>query len=381
MTVPFTPALARSDSVRALIDGHMLGANETGNETYVRGLLAGLEAIGRPQAVALAPGGACPGGHTTVLLSGSSNLRRLLAELPTLARQVGAQVIHSTYAAPPATDRARVVTVHDLSFVHHPEWFGVRDRAVLNAGVRWAARRAERLIVPSSDTRDDLLGLPGVVRERVSVIAEGVESRFRPLNPGDVAAALDRLGLARPYVLAVGNAQPRKNLVRLLEAWATLVGERAVGDHVLVLAGGVRGRRTDIARKVASLHLEGRVRMTGYVAEADLVGLYCGATVFVCPSLHEGFGLPVLEAMAAGTPVACSRATALPETAGNAATFFDPSDADDIAATLVALLDHPQMLEKFRQRGLARAPSFTWQDCARQTCEVYEQAATERGLR
>ena len=99
------------------------------------------------------------------------------------------------------------------------------------------------------------------------------------------------------------------------------------------------------------------------------------------PSLHEGFGLPILEAMAAGTPVACSRATALPETAGNAAAFFDPLDTDDIAATLVALLEHPQMRDRLRARGLARAGSFTWQDCARRTCDVYEQAAAERGRR
>ena len=103
--------------------------------------------------------------------------------------------------------------------------------------------------------------------------------------------------------------------------------------------------------------------------------------MFVCPSLHEGFGLPVLEAMAAGTPVACSRVTALPETAGNAAAFFDPLDTDDIAAVLVALLDHAEMRDRLRTRGLARARGFTWQDCAERTCEVYDEAAAERGLR
>ena len=381
MTEPFSPAPPHTEGVRALIDGHMLGTDETGNETYIRGLLYGLDAVGRPQAVALTPAGACPGRHTAVRLSGSSNLRRLLSELPALARQVGAQVIHSTYAVPPATDRARVVTIHDLSFVGHPQWFGARDRAVLNAGVRWAARHAERIIVPSRDTRDDVRALPGVAAERVAVIAEGVEPRFVPLDPADVAPVLARLALARPYVLAVGNLQPRKNLARLLEAWAALVGANAAGEHVLVLAGGVRGRRTDVARMVSALRLQGRVQITGYVADADLPALYCGATVFVCPSLHEGFGLPVLEAMAAGTPVACSRATALPETAGDAAAYFDPLDTDDIAATLIALLDHPEMRERLRQRGVARARSFTWQDCALRTCEVYEQAADERGLR
>ena len=128
---------------------------------------------------------------------------------------------------PPATGCARVVTIHDLSFVSHPAWFSARDRAVLNAGVRWAAHRAERIVVPSHHTASDVLALPGVEPARVAVIAEGVEPRFRPLAAADIAPVLGRLALARPYVLALGNLQPRKNLVRLLEAWAALVGADA----------------------------------------------------------------------------------------------------------------------------------------------------------
>jgi glycosyltransferase involved in cell wall biosynthesis len=381
MTVPSTPSAPPAPGVRALIDGHMLGSAETGNETYIRGLLYGLDTIGRPQAVVLSPAGVCPGRHTTVRLSGSSNLRRLLAALPKLAGQVGAQVIHSTYAVPPATACARVATIHDCSFVAHPEWFTARDRAVLNAGVRWAVRHAERIVVPSHHTRADVLALPGVDAERVAVIAEGVEPRFRPLPADTVAPVLRRLSLERPYVLALGNLQLRKNFLRLLEAWSALVQGGEVGEHVLVLAGAVAGRRDDVAGRVAALRLEGHVRLTGYIAEADLPALYCGATVFVCPSLHEGFGLPVLEAMAAGTPVACAQVTALPETAGDAAAFFDPLDVDEIAATLAGLLADTEARRDLRTRALARALGYTWDDCARRTCEIYEQAAAARGRR
>jgi len=381
MNAPATPPSPPTPGVRALIDGHMLGAAETGNETYVRGLLSGLDTVDRPQVVALEPGRACPGRHTVVHLSGASNLRRLLASLPALARSVGAQVIHTTYAVPPAASCARVVTIHDCSFVAHPEWFGARDRAVLNAGVRWAARRAERIIVPSRHTLGEVLELPGATRDRVVVVAEGVEPRFAPLSPDDVAPVLAGLALERPYVLTVGNLQPRKNLLRLLDAWSAVVAAGGAGEHVLVLAGGERGRRDDLAGRVAALRLQDRVRLPGYVADADLPALYCGATLVVCPSLHEGFGLPVLEAMASGTPVACSRAAALPETAGDAAAFFDPLDLDEIAATLAALLDDEHTRRELAQRGLARACGFTWPDCALATCDVYEQAAADRGRR
>ena len=147
--------------MQALIDGHMLGADETGNETYVRGLLAGLEAMGRRDAVAVRRSNVDVGAHYPVLLPRRSDAARLLTDLPAAARSCGADVIHSTYAAPPRASCARAVTVHDVSFLAYPEWFTPRDLAVLNAGVRFSVRRAERVIVPSTHARDELTRLLG----------------------------------------------------------------------------------------------------------------------------------------------------------------------------------------------------------------------------
>jgi len=363
---------------KALIDGHMLGTGETGNETYIRGLLDGLEALGQCEAVAVSGPIVDVGAHEQVVLPYRSNWARLITDLPRAAASAGADVIHSTYAMPPSTPLARVVTVHDVSFLRHPEWFTRRHRAVLNVGVRHSARLAQRVIVPSTFTRDevhDLLGVPG---ERIVVTPEAADESFRPLDGSTTEAALDRLQIPRPYVLAVGNLQPRKNLMRLLRAWRLLVRSGQEAGCRLVLVGGNHGMREPVEAEVRSLGLGGSVHLTGYLPHADLPALYAAARAFVFPTLYEGFGLPLLEAMACGTPVACSRVASLPEVAGDAAAYFDPLDVDDIAAALGALLGGDGLLDALSARGLRRAAEFSWRACATATVRAYEDAARMR---
>ena len=367
---------------RVLIDGHMLGSRETGNETYVRGLLGGLEQLGRRELVAVAGPGIDVGAHQLVVLSSRSDVARLAVGLVAAARDHGANVIHTTYAAPFTTSAASVVTVHDVSFLRHPEWFTLRDRAVLNAGVRASVKRAARVIVPSGHARDELCALLGVPRERVLVTPEGVDDRFAPPNgglphPAHTEALFRRLGVRQPYVLALGNLQPRKNLARLVEAWSLLVSTGADAGHRLVVAGGFRGRRDGAPARAISLGIGDRVVFPGRIRPADLQTLYAGASVFVFPSLYEGFGLPVLEAMACGTPVACSRVASLPEVAGDAAALFDPQDPQDIAAVVGALIADPGLRADLKQRGLRRAAGATWRACAELTAAAYDAAAHE----
>jgi glycosyltransferase involved in cell wall biosynthesis len=386
--------------VKALIDGHMLGAGETGNETYVRGLLSGLEELGRREAVAVSGPDVDIGAHEAVVLPhrpAAANWARLLTDLARAGRGCGADLIHSTYATPLRTPLARVVTVHDVSFLRHPEWFTPRDRAVLNAGVRSSVRLAQRVITPSAHARDELSELLCVPQSRVVVTPEGAGEGFKPLCDAETVSILSRLSVTQPYVLAVGNLQPRKNLARLLEAWQLLVrvglagagatdGKDPGGCH-LVIAGGHRGVREPIEQMVATRGLADSVRLLGYVPHEDLPGLYRGARVFVFPTLYEGFGLPLLEAMACSAPVACSRVASLPEVAGDAdpagpaAAFFDPLDAGDIAATLGALLTDDTVRAALSARGHRRAARFSWRACAEATLAAYEAAVGERSSR
>ena len=369
-------------TARVLIDGHMLGTGETGNETYVRGLLTGLEQMGRSELVAVTGPDVDVGAHQPVVLSSRSDVVRLTVGLAAAARDHDASVIHTTYAAPFTTTTASVVTVHDVSFRRHPEWFTLRDRAVLNVGVRASVRRAARVFVPSGHARDELCSLLGVAPERVLVTPEGVDLRFVPTDADGQSSHrtetfFRRLGIRRPYVLALGNLQPRKNLPGLVEAWALLAADEAYAEHRLVIAGGFRGRRDDAPARAISAGIGDRVLFPGFVGHADLPALYANASLFVFPSLYEGFGLPVLEAMACGTPVACSRTTSLPEVAGGAAALFDPEDPRDIAAVLGALLADPELRADLRRRGLRRAASATWRRCAELTAAAYDAAADE----
>ncbi len=311
--------------MKALIDAHMLGSHETGNETYIAGLLEGLAELGSWQAVALPDVRLCPAGHEMhELPPARSNTARLLRDLPSLARDTQASLIHCTYVAPPFSPVPTVVTVHDLSFLRWPEAFTWRERALLGAAVPFCARRARAVIVPSAHARGELVDLLGLPEERIHVTPEGCAPRFAPAAAGRRREALRRYGIDGPYVLAVGNLQPRKNLDRLLSAWRLLRDAAALNGCKLVLAGGYHGRRTPVARLVADHGLHRDVLLVGYVQEEHLPALYSGATVFVHPSVYEGFGLPVLEAMACGTPVACSRTTSLPEVTGAAARTVRP---------------------------------------------------------
>ena len=178
-------------------------------------------------------------------------------------------------------------------------------------------------------------------------------------------------------MLALGNLQPRKNIAALVEAWALLLGAGRDAGCRLVVAGGFRGRRDGAPALAVAAGIGDRVVFPGYVPEPDLPALYSGAELFVLPSLYEGFGLPILEAMACGAPVACSRTTAMPEVAAGAAALFDPADPRDIAAVLGALIADADVRAELRARGLRRAAGATWRSCAELTAAAYEAAASE----
>ena len=265
-----------------------------------------------------------------------------------------------------------VVTIHDLGYRAFPQAHPWRSRQYLDWSTRWSAAVARRIIVPSEATARDLHAAYGTPRGKIAVIPHGYHPRFRPLPADVVARGLTRLGLTRPYILAVGTLQPRKNLARTLAAFERLCAARS--PHRLVLVGR-KGWLADplfaaIGRPGSLAH--GRVDLTDYLPDDDLPIVYNGAEALAFPSLYEGFGLPALEAMACGVPVLTSNTTALPEVVGDAALTVDPLDADAIAAGLARLIGDRALRDELRARGLERARQFSWQRAAGETLAVIE---------
>ncbi len=289
-----------------------------------------------------------------------------------LARALaGQQLYHSTEHLLPHLKLATVMTVHDLIFERFPQHHTLTNRAFLRLGMPLFVRAATHIIAVSHHTAHDLAELYHVPAQKVTVIHEGVDATFQPASPEAVAAIRARYCPDRPFLLMVGTLEPRKNHRLALAALAKL---KAQGyPHRLLVGGGKGWLFAPIAAQVEALGLRDDVIFAGYVPDADLPGLYSAADILLMPSQYEGFGFPLLEAMACGTPVICSRASSLPELAGDAARLVDIDDAEELCAAIRQLLDQPDVRAEMRMRGLARARRFTWEAAACQTASVYRQ--------
>jgi glycosyltransferase involved in cell wall biosynthesis len=264
-----------------------------------------------------------------------------------------------------------VVTVHDLIYARFPEAHaGMRDLG-MRVLVPLAVRRSDRVIVDSDSTRHDLVELLGTPAERIDVVPLGIGAleRSEPLPERELRM---RLGLGeRSVVLSLSAKRPHKNLIALIGALARIPAARR---PLLVLPGYVTTHEADLRERASALDVEDDIRFLGWVPDEELEGLWQVADAFIYPSLYEGFGLPVLEAMARGVPVACSKASSLPEVAGDAALIFDPNDESAIAAALERLLTDTVEAGRLRERGLKRTQLFTWERTARMTLESYRRA-------
>jgi glycosyltransferase involved in cell wall biosynthesis len=277
------------------------------------------------------------------------------------------------FVLPPTLPRTRtLLTVHDLSFLHYPDHFVPKLVRYLERVVPRSVARADRVLADSEATRADLIRLLGVPAGKVEVLYSGVDPRFRPdPEPGERERLGARYGIGdRPYVLSVGTLQPRKNFVRLIRAFARLSPAALRLAPSLVIAGG-HGWLYEEVLQEAERHRD-RVRLLGFVDDADLPALYRNAALFVFPSFYEGFGLPVLEAMACGVPVVCSNASSLPEVAGDAALLVDPRDEQGLATAMERALTDETLRAGMRTKGLRQAARFTWDRAARQLLSVFE---------
>lgn len=284
-------------------------------------------------------------------------------------------LLATNFLPPPTRSRGTVLVVHDLAFVAHPETAPQMDARFLRR-FRSALAACASAIVPSRSVRDDLLAFGGIGAERIAVVPHGVDAAASA--PADAAARRSRLGASGAYALFIGGIEPRKNLERLVAAVA------AVPDARLVVAGGpVRWfpageRALDLAIAALPPHARARIVRVGYVGDDDRRALLDGAALLAYPSLAEGFGLPVLEAMAAGVPVLTSDRSALPEVAGDDAILVDPLDVDAIAGGLARLLGDDALRADLARRGRARAAAYPWSATARATAAVLRAAGQAR---
>jgi glycosyltransferase involved in cell wall biosynthesis len=294
--------------------------------------------------------------------------------------------------------RRSVATVHDLGYLYYPEAHTAFQNAYLRWSTRYNARTAARVVADSEATRQDLIRHYAIPQHKIVVVYPGRDETLAPVtDPSILAAIRARYGLAEHYILYVGTLQPRKNLVRLVQAYGQFLEEwkggrledwKSGGETLqpsglptfqssppqLVIAGKKGWLYDDLVSEIERLGLGPRVVLTGYVPDDDLAPLLSGALAFVFPSLYEGFGLPVIEAMACGTPVICSDAGSLPEAAGDAALLVGPHDTGGLAAAMARMADDAGLRRELSERGLRQARRFSWRECARQVLAVLEEA-------
>ena len=288
-----------------------------------------------------------------------------------LPRQVGGELLWSPCNTGPLRVRKQVVTIHDLAFRDCPGAFSRAFTAWYGWLLPRLANRVRRIITVSEFSRQRIVECLQVAPERVCVVPNGVDRRFHPVDPPQRAAVAGRLKLPRRYVLSIGSLEPRKNLRGLLRAWE-LLGSACAGCSLVLC-----GVRSHVFRDAGLTGLPDDVILPGYVADEHLPALYSGAEMFVYPSLYEGFGLTVLEAMACGTPVVCSSTTSLPEVAGDAAVTVEPTDAAALSAAIGRVLGDRRLRAELGERGLARAAQFSWEHTAAETWRVLAAAAAE----
>lgn len=360
------------------IDVHSIGTRAGGNETYYRELIKELLKIRCDHRFLLYY--ISPLAAKQIAVSHGAVLKRLAPAhcslripftLPWRSKCDHLDLFHAQFIVPPFLKCKTVTTIPDIAYEHFPQFFPASQRAFLKVLVRESAKKADHIITVSQYSKRDLVETYGIKPEKITVTYEGAGDEFGPRNKDQAKENLRRkYGLDWPFILYVGRLQARKNLARLVRSYAEI---RKTGiEHKLVLAGRLDSLFRPVISLVRDLGLESDVVFPGYIDAAELPDLYSAADVFVYPSLYEGFGLPVIEAMACGTPVITSRGSSLEEVAGQAAVLVDALDEESITSALRLVLSDGNLRERLHRAAIQRSHDFSFKNAARQTLSVYE---------
>ncbi len=273
---------------------------------------------------------------------------------------------------PPNLGAPTIQVIHDLQAFHYPENFSWTKRRFLTWALPRSAQAAALTIASSEYTRGDVIKFLGQPPEKIRVVLLAAGTEFRPASPEAMAQVRSKYNIAGEYLLCVATAHRHKNIAGLVAAYDEAIGEKWTGK--LVLAGRAGSGSAQLLAAIRASHHQDRIRLLGRVDEGSLPALYSGATAFIMPSLFEGFGMTVLEAMQCGCPVVCSNLTAAPEAAGQAALLFDPRDQRQFRKALVRIISDDQLRDNLRERGFAQARRFSWQDTAQKTLSAIQEA-------
>jgi len=370
--------------VRIAIDVHSIGSGSGGNESYFRGLLEGLAVIDDDQnqyfLYATDPNALMDVNFDRERFRVKSiwpanRYLRIPFAIPRQIRRNGLDVYHAQFLIPPGVRCRTVTTIFDIAFEHYPEFFPWYQRTWSKRLIRSSAQRADHIITSSEHSRQDLIKTYHIDPNRITVTPLAPRDSFYPRRPKVEAKKkiARQYGITSEFILYVGRLQGRKNLVRLVDAFAK--AQVAGIPHKLVLAGGADTLFAPVMERVRDRGLSEQVLLPGYIHEEDLPWLYSAAEAFVYPSLYEGFGLPVLEAMACGVPVLTSTGSALQEVAEGAAVLFDPKDVGSITHALIDVLTNEKLRSDLAQAGLERSAQYKYSATARSTIAVYEKVA------
>jgi len=363
------------------IDGHTIGTQLAGNVTYITGLLEGLASIDKENHYTLYVfredaeqryRGRWPNVNVRRLNTGRGRIARYLWSFREPLREDKPDIFFAQFNAPPRIKCKLVTAIHDLSFEHLPETFRWHEAARMRFAIRRTAVRSDHIVACSEYSRQDVLQTYSLPQDRVTAIHLAAAPSLRSeMDPERLDTIRAKYGLPSDFILGLGSIQPRKNLKRLIEAYAKLAETSDVPK--LVLAGKRAWLYVDSVDAAAEHGVGDRVIFTGFVPQEELAALYSAAKIFVYPSFFEGFGLPPLEAMQCGTPVITGDKTSLPEVVGDAGLMVDPFDLTAIANAMHRLLTDGQLRADLSARGIDRATKFSWTKTARQTLSVFEK--------
>ncbi|HUA17477.1 MAG TPA: glycosyltransferase family 1 protein [Bryobacteraceae bacterium] len=372
--------------MRFAVDAHAIGQHLTGNETYVRNLLNCFASLDRES-------------EFVTYLSRQNSFRdvpgrfekrrvavnpflRLGYDLPRALRQDRPSLLHVQYTAPLFCPVPVVVSVHDVSFLEYPEYFTTFRALQLRCTVERTVRSAAAVLTPSEFSKHQILRAYALDERKVIALPNGVSSAFRPAGRVTSQRSLQaKFGFQFPFILTVGDLQPRKNHLGLIRAFEQLLRAFPHLPHHLVIVGKETWYASHIRAAARKSEVAGRIHFTGFVDDSLLHRFYGACDLFVYPSFYEGFGLPILEAMACGRAVACSNTSAMPEVADSAAILFNPSSEQDLVLAMRDILLNAELRARLERLGVQRASMFNWQDTAAKTLELYYGIACKTSRR